>query len=175
MHQGNTGLKKVDSTGDGRGKGEMRINYSDRDQRVGLAHDSAKHMLAHPGRKTSHLKDSLSNDPQRQPPAVYHRAIPPKLASASHSTSTTKPTASASSNPIPSQFCTVSANRLAGAALESLSEHENLELVVDGQHTGTSNTTENVGTGTLEERLDALLGDDLAEGIEGAGVLDGLT
>lgn len=42
-----------------------------------------------------------------------------------------------------------------------LAEHDLLELVVERQHTSTSNTTENVGTGTLEERLDTLLGDDL--------------
>jgi len=36
-------------------------------------------------------------------------------------------------------------------SLELLSEHEELGLVVDGQDTGTSDTTENVGTSTLEE------------------------
>jgi hypothetical protein len=58
--------------------------------------------------------------------------------------------------------------------LEGLSEDEELGLVVNGQHTGTGNTTENVGTSTLEERLDTLSGDDLATGIEGRLVLDGL-
>lgn len=57
---------------------------------------------------------------------------------------------------------------------EFLAEHEQLHLVVDGQHTSTGNTTEDVGTGTLEERLDTLLGDDLLEGIDGRLVLDGL-
>jgi hypothetical protein len=58
--------------------------------------------------------------------------------------------------------------------LEGLSEHEELGLVVDGQDTGTGNTTEDVGSGTLEERLDTLLGDDLATSIDGRLVLDGL-
>lgn len=65
--------------------------------------------------------------------------------------------------------------RLAGTTLEGLSEEEELELIVDGQHTSTGDTTEDVGTSTLEEGLDTLLGDDLAESIEGRGVLDGLT
>lgn len=64
--------------------------------------------------------------------------------------------------------------RLTGTALEGLSEEEKLDLVVDGQHTGTGDTTENVGTSTLEERLDTLSGDDLATGIKGRLVLDGL-
>lgn len=58
--------------------------------------------------------------------------------------------------------------------LEGLSEEEELGLVVDGQDTGTGNTTEDVGTSTLEEGLDALLGEDLAGGIERGRVLDGL-
>jgi hypothetical protein len=66
------------------------------------------------------------------------------------------------------------ARRLAGTALEGLSEEEKLDLVVDGQHTSTGDTTENVGTSTLEERLDTLSGDDLATSIEGTLVLDGL-
>lgn len=59
--------------------------------------------------------------------------------------------------------------------LELLAEEEELGLVVDGQDTGTGNTTEDVGTSTLEERLNSLLGDDLAGSIHGGGVLDGLT
>lgn len=59
--------------------------------------------------------------------------------------------------------------------LEGLAEHQDLHLIVDGEHTSTGNTTEDVGTGTLEERLEALLGDDLATSIEGRLVLDGLT
>jgi hypothetical protein len=65
--------------------------------------------------------------------------------------------------------------RLTGSTLELLAEHEELGLVVDGQDTGTGNTTENVGTSTLEERLDTLGGDDLAGSIHGSVVLDGLT
>jgi len=40
---------------------------------------------------------------------------------------------------------------LARATLELLSEEEQLDLVVDGEHTSTGDTTEDVGTGTLEE------------------------
>lgn len=58
--------------------------------------------------------------------------------------------------------------------LEGLAEHEELDLVVDGQDTSTGNTTEDVGTSTLEERLDTLLGDDLAGSVDGRVVLDGL-
>jgi len=58
---------------------------------------------------------------------------------------------------------------------EGLSEEDDLELIVDGQDTSTGNTTEDVGTGTLEERLDSLLGNDLLGSIEGVLVLDGLT
>ena len=65
--------------------------------------------------------------------------------------------------------------RLTGTTLEGLSEHDELELIVDGEHTSTGNTTENVGTSTVEERLDTVLGNDLAGGIEGVLVLDGLT
>lgn len=64
---------------------------------------------------------------------------------------------------------------LTRATLEGLSEEKDLELIVDGQDTGSGNTTENVGTSTLEERLDALLGDDLASSVYGTVVLDGLT
>jgi hypothetical protein len=64
--------------------------------------------------------------------------------------------------------------RLAGAALELLAEEDQLHLVVDGQHTGAGNTTEDVGTSSLEQRLDTLVGDDLPEGVEGGLVLDSL-
>lgn len=66
------------------------------------------------------------------------------------------------------------AKRLAGATLELLAEHEQLRLVVDGQHTGTGDTTENVGTSTLEERAHTLLSNDLLRGVDGRLVLDGL-
>lgn len=59
--------------------------------------------------------------------------------------------------------------------LEGLAEKEDLELVVDREHTSTGDTTEDVGTGTLEERLDTLAGDNLLGGIERVLVLDGLT
>jgi hypothetical protein len=64
---------------------------------------------------------------------------------------------------------------LTRSTLELLAEHEELGLVVDGQDTGTGNTTEDVGTSTLEERLDTLGGDDLAGSVHGTLVLDGLT
>ena len=47
-----------------------------------------------------------------------------------------------------------------------LAEEDLLELVIDGEHTSASNTTEDVGTSTLEEGLDSLLGDDLGASIE---------
>jgi hypothetical protein len=59
--------------------------------------------------------------------------------------------------------------------LEGLAEHQDLHLIVDGQDTSTGDTTENVGTCTLEERSDTLLGDNLTTGIQGRLVLDGLT
>lgn len=58
---------------------------------------------------------------------------------------------------------------------EGLAEEDDLELVIDREHTSTGDTTEDVSTSTLEEGLDALLGDDLLGGVEGALVLDGLT
>lgn len=65
--------------------------------------------------------------------------------------------------------------RLTGSTLELLAEEKELSLVVDGQDTSTGNTTEDVGTSTLEERLDTLGGDNLASSIHGTVVLDGLT
>ena len=44
--------------------------------------------------------------------------------------------------------------------LVDLAEHNLLELVVTRNGTSSSNTTENVGTGTLEERVHTLLGND---------------
>lgn len=64
----------------------------------------------------------------------------------------------------------------AGASrlFELLSEEEELHLIVDREHTSTSDTTEDVGTSTLEERADTLLGDDLGSRVERGLVLDGL-
>jgi hypothetical protein len=56
-----------------------------------------------------------------------------------------------------------------------LSEHELLHLVVEGQDTGTGNTSEDVGSGTLEERLDTLLGNNLGSSVEHGLVVDGST
>lgn len=65
--------------------------------------------------------------------------------------------------------------RLTRSTLVGLSEHEKLNLVIDGQYTSSGNTTEDVSSSPLEERLDTLLGDDLLEGVERRVVLDGLT
>ncbi len=56
-------------------------------------------------------------------------------------------------------------DNLARSTLEGLAEHEQLDLVVDGENTGTGNTTEDVGTSTLEERADTFLGNNLTTGI----------
>ena len=58
--------------------------------------------------------------------------------------------------------------------LELLAKHEELCLIVDGEHTGTGDTAEDVGTSTLEERARSLLGNDLSCGVQGSVVLDGL-
>lgn len=42
-------------------------------------------------------------------------------------------------------------HRLAGATLELLSEEQELYLVVDGEHTGTGDATEDVGASPLEQ------------------------
>ena len=63
---------------------------------------------------------------------------------------------------------------LTRSTLEGLAEHEQLNLVVDRKHTSTSDTTENVGTSTLEQRSNALSGNDLTTGIQGGLVFDGL-
>lgn len=65
-------------------------------------------------------------------------------------------------------------SELINRLFELLAEEDELDLVVDGQDTSTSDTTEDVSTSTLEERLRALLGDDLAGSVEGRVVLDGL-
>ena len=63
---------------------------------------------------------------------------------------------------------------LTRSTLEGLAEHEQLNLVVDRKHTSTSDTTENVGTSTLEQRSNALSGNNLTTGIHGGLVFDGL-
>ena len=63
---------------------------------------------------------------------------------------------------------------LARAALVGLAEEQQLHLVVDGQHTSTSDTTENVGTSTLEERPHTFCSNDLATSVERALVFDSL-
>ena len=54
-----------------------------------------------------------------------------------------------------------------------LAEHELLELVVKRQDTSSGDTTENVGSRTLEERSNSLLGDNLGSSIEHALVVNG--
>jgi len=69
----------------------------------------------------------------------------------------------------PKQYASLRPERsccLSGTTLELLSEENKLDLVVDGQHTSTGNTTENVGSGTLEERADTFNSDNLLESIE---------
>jgi hypothetical protein len=69
----------------------------------------------------------------------------------------------------------IRARRLSGSTRVDLSEHELLELVVEGQDTSSGDTSENVGSGTLEERLDTLLGDDLGSSVDHGLVVDGST
>src|ERR1700760_3218427 len=64
--------------------------------------------------------------------------------------------------------------RLSRSTLELLAKEDELNLIVDGQDTSTGDTTENVGTSTLEERLDTFRGNNLLESIKGSRVLDGL-
>ena len=52
---------------------------------------------------------------------------------------------------------------------------EGLELVEAGEHTGTSNTTEHVGTSSLHHAHETLLGHDLACTVDGTVVLDSAT
>lgn len=66
------------------------------------------------------------------------------------------------------------ASILTRSTLEGLAEHEQLDLVVNRKHTSTSDTTEDVGTSTLEQRSKPLCGNDLATGIQGRLVLDSL-
>ena len=54
---------------------------------------------------------------------------------------------------------------LAGSTLEGFAEHKKLNLVVDGEHTSTSNATKDISTRALEKRLHAFLGNDLASSI----------
>ena len=65
-------------------------------------------------------------------------------------------------------------NALTRSTLEGLAEEQKLDLIVDGEHTSSGNTTENVGTGTLEQRPDTFSGNDLATSIERRLVLDSL-
>ena len=64
---------------------------------------------------------------------------------------------------------------LTRSTLEGFAEHDELDLVVDGQYTGTGNTTEDVSTSSLEEGLHTLSGNDGPEGMEGRVIFDGLT
>jgi len=63
--------------------------------------------------------------------------------------------------------------RLSGTTGVDLAEDELLEFVVHGQDTGTGNTSEDVGTRTLEEGPDTLLGDDLGTSVEHGLVVNG--
>ena len=65
-------------------------------------------------------------------------------------------------------------DNLTRSTFESLAEHEKLSLVVNREHTSTSDTTENVGTCALEQRPNTFLCDNLATSIHGRLVLDSL-
>jgi len=56
---------------------------------------------------------------------------------------------------------------LTGTTLEFLAEEDQLDLIVEGKDTSTSDTTEDVGACTLEQRSYTFLGNDLLEGLEG--------
>jgi hypothetical protein len=58
--------------------------------------------------------------------------------------------------------------------LGGLAVQEELDQVIGGQGNSTASTTEDIGAGTLEESLEARLGDDLATSVDGRSVLDGL-
>lgn len=62
--------------------------------------------------------------------------------------------------------------KLTRATRVDLAKHNLLELVVQRQHTSTSNTTKDVGTSTLEQGLGTLLGHDLRAGVEHRLVMD---
>ena len=64
------------------------------------------------------------------------------------------------------------AEHLARSTRVNLAKHDLLELVVQRQNTGTSDTTENVGTSTLEQRFGTLLGNDLRPSIKHRLVVD---
>lgn len=82
----------------------------------------------------------------------------------------------AAANPFPKRLTPTEQMSLwARHLFELLAEEDELDLVVDGQDTSTSDTTEDVSTSTLEEGLGTLTGNDLAESVEGGVVLDGLT
>lgn len=59
--------------------------------------------------------------------------------------------------------------------LELLTEEDNLQLVVHGDNTSTGNTSQDVGTATLEQRSNTLSGNNLFETVESTVVLNGLT
>ncbi|KAH3663715.1 hypothetical protein OGAPHI_005116 [Ogataea philodendri] len=58
---------------------------------------------------------------------------------------------------------------------ELLTKQNHLQLVVHGDNTSRSNTSQNVSTGTLEQGLNTTSSNDLGESIETVLVLDGLT
>lgn len=59
-----------------------------------------------------------------------------------------------------------------GTSTYDLSEEELLELIVHGEDSGSGDTTEDVGSGTLEERGDTLGLDDLPAAVDHAVVVD---
>jgi hypothetical protein len=63
---------------------------------------------------------------------------------------------------------------LTRSSAELLSKEDQLNLIVDGKNTSTSNTTKNVSSSSLEERLDTFSCNNLVESIERRAILDGL-
>lgn len=53
-----------------------------------------------------------------------------------------------------------------------LTEHPDLEEIITRQDTSTGNSTEDVSTSTLEERLSTFLGNNLTESVERRVILD---
>ena len=66
----------------------------------------------------------------------------------------------------PALFAKTMLSKRGSSLVELLAKQEQLSPIVDGQHTGTGDTTENVGSGTLEERADTFLGNDLRTRVE---------
>jgi len=67
---------------------------------------------------------------------------------------------------------TASTRHLTGSARVDLAEHNLLKLVIQGEHTSTGNTTEDIGTSTLEQRFGTFLGNNLGTSIKHRLIVD---